>query len=160
MEVSAEYLQPLHAFVPAGHPLARGREIGLQELLDFDHVLPDASFGISQLVTRIARKDRGRVAPKMTGNTLQLLRTFAILNQAVVFLPVQAASNELADGTLAPVNLHCDAFANRKLAIAVRKQRALAPAAQLFSGFASARFDAWQDRDTAALAAAQARHWG
>lgn len=160
VEVSAEYLQSLHAFVPPGHPLAQGREVGLRDLLEFDHVLPDASFGISQLVTRIARKERGRVAPKMTGNTLQLLRTFAILNQAVVFLPVQAAYNELQDGTLAPVNLQCGAFSNRKLAIAVRRQRALTPAAQLFSQFASERFEAWQARDAVALDAAQTRHWG
>ncbi|MCR9085424.1 MAG: LysR family transcriptional regulator [Rhodobacteraceae bacterium] len=159
VDVIAHYLQPLHAFVPRGHPLAGGQRIRLRELLDFDHVLPDASFGISQLVNRIAKKERATVSPKVTGNTLQFLRRFAILNAAVVFMPVQAAYSDIRDGLLVPVNLDCDAFEHRKLSIAVRRQRDLSPATLLFSQFARDRFDAWQELDRVALAQARTRSW-
>lgn len=155
IDIAAHYDQPLHAFVPVGHELSGGREVTLRELLKYDHLLPDSSFGISQLVKRVAKREKAVVAPKTISNKLQFLRSFALLNHAVVFMPAQAVYTELRQGLLVPVNLNCSAFAHRKLSIATRRQRALSPATLLFSDFAQERFDTWQELDEAAMKAAR-----
>ncbi len=159
IEVFADYRQPLQAFVPAGHDLSDGREIDLKGLLGYDHVLPDSSFGISQLVKRVARKEKAKVHPRTTSNKLQFLHRFAVLNNCVVFVPAQAVFSELSQDIFVPVNLHCPAFEFRKLSIARRRQRALSPATELFAEFAESRFEAWEERDQAALGAARSKWW-
>ncbi len=159
IDVSAHYEQPLLAFVPAGHPLARGQEIALRDLLTFDHVLPDASFGISQLVRRVAKKEKANVRPRTISNKLQFLRSYAMMNNMVIFMPAQAVYTEIQNRDLAPVNLNCPAFAHRKLSIATRRQRALSPATHLFSDFSRGWFETWQMRDEKALDEAKTHWW-
>lgn len=159
VEILANYSQPLHAFVPVGHALADGGEVSLAELLAHDHLLPDSGFGINQLVTRVAKKAKAATAPRIISNKLQFLRTYAQLNSAVIFMPVQAVYSEVLQGTLVPVNLICPAFQHRNLSIASRRQRTLSPAATAFSEFAKQKFGTWQALDMAALDAARARWW-
>ncbi len=159
IETLADYHQPLLPFVPEGHDLADGREIGLAELLEYDHVLPDDSFGISQLIKRVAKKEKGKVSPRTIGNSLQFLRGYAMRNSAVFFVPVQAVFTEVSENRLIPVNLVCPAFEHRKLSIARRRQRSLSPATTLFAKFAEERFKAWEDRDMSALDAARQTWW-
>lgn len=159
VEISANYSQPLHAFVPVDHALASGREVSLSELLEFEHLLPDSSFGITQLVMRVAKKSRAKVNPKIMSNKLQFLRSYALRNCSVIFMPAQAVYSEVRDGKLVPANLNCPAFNHRNLSIASRKQRALSPAAVAFSTFAQQQFETWQDRDQSVIAAARSRWW-
>lgn len=159
IEVVANYSQPLHAFVPVGHALAEGEQVTLPQLLRHDHLLPDSSFGISQLVKRIAKKEKGKVEPRIVSNNLQFLRNCAQLNNSVIFMPVQAVYTEVLEGDLIPVNLNCKAFAHRDLSIASRRQRTLSPAALAFSDFAREQFAAWHALDQAALDAARTRWW-
>lgn len=159
VEVLSNYQQPLHAFVPPDHALAQGKRVTLAELLAFDHLLPDSSFGINQLVTRTAKKAKARVAPRMISNQLHFLRNYAQLNGAVVFMPVQAVYTEVLQGTLVPVNLDCPAFDNRNLSLAARRSRSLSPAAVSFSKFAQEQFGTWQDLDQSAISAARSRWW-
>lgn len=159
VEVLSNYQQPLHAFVPPDHKLAQGERVTLAQLLEFDHLLPDSSFGINQLVTRTAKKAKARVAPRMISNQLHFLRNYAQLNRAVVFMPVQAVYSEVLQGTLVPVNLDCAAFDNRNLSLAARRRRALSPAAVSFSSFAQEQFETWQNLDQSAISAARSRWW-
>ncbi|MBT8154194.1 LysR family transcriptional regulator [Epibacterium ulvae] len=159
LEAFAHYHQPLKAFVPSKHTLADGRPIELPELMGYDHVLPDSSFGISQLIKRIAKKQKAQVAPKTISNKLQFLRSYALLNNAVFFVPAQAVYSEINADVLVPVNLQCSAFDHRHLSIARRRQRALSPAAELFAKFAEDRFSEWEEKDEAALKAARKRWW-
>ncbi|MBX2805482.1 MAG: hypothetical protein KTR19_05895 [Hyphomicrobiales bacterium] len=138
--------------------MANGVEVSLRELLKFDHVLPDSSFGISQLVRRVAKKEKAVVVPKAVSNNLQFLHRYASLNNMVVFMPVQAVYAAVKNLELAPVNLNCTPFAKRKLSIASRRQRALSPASRIFSEFAGDCFAAWQAHDEKALADA-CDHW-
>lgn len=151
IEILSNYKQPLHAFVPPGHSLANGKRVNLAELLKFDHLLPDSSFGINQLVARTAKRAKATISPKLTGNQLHFLRTYARLNGAVIFMPVQAVYTEVQDRTLIPVNLDCTAFENRNLSLAARKQRTLSPATTAFAEFAQEQFKTWQDLDQTAL---------
>lgn len=159
IEAFAHYQQALIPFTPAGHVLCDGTEIDLAGLLEFDHVLPDDSFGISQLIKRVAKKEKGRVAPRTVSNSLQFLRAYAMRNNAIFFVPVQAVYSEVVEGMLAPVNLNCPAFAHRRLSIARRRQRSLSPATTLFAEFAEARFLDWEGRDEAALTSARQKWW-
>lgn len=159
IEILANYAQPLHAFVPRQHELAHGRKVTLSQLLEYDHLLPDSSFGISQLVKRVAKKEKTKVAPKIISNKLQFLRSYALLNNSVIFMPVQAVYSEVQQGVLIPVNLDCSAFTHRNLSIAVRRQRALSPASTAFSNFAHEQFESWQNLDQAALRIAETRAW-
>lgn len=159
IEILSHYKQPLHAFVPSAHSLARGKRVTLAQLLTHDHLLPDSSFGINQLVTRTAKKAKTGVAPKMISNQLHFLRNYAQLNNAVVFMPVQAVYTEVLEGTLVPVNLDCLAFDNRNLSLAARKQRTLSPAAVSFSKFAQEQFETWQGLDQSALSTSRSKCW-
>lgn len=151
VEILSNYKQPLHAFVPPGHSLANGKRVNLAELLKFDHLLPDSSFGINQLVARTAKRAKAAISPKLIGNQLHFLRKYARLNGAVIFMPVQAVYTEVQDRTLIPVNLDCTAFENRNLSLAARKQRTLSPATTAFAEFAQEQFKTWQDLDQTAL---------
>ncbi len=151
IEILSNYRQPLYAFVPPEHCLATGKQISLAELLKFDHLLPDSSFGINQLVARAARKAKAKVSPKLIGNQLHFLRNYARMNSAVIFMPVQAVYSEVLDRTLIPVNLDCPAFENRNLSLAARKQRTLSPATTAFAEFAQKQFGTWQAYDQTAL---------
>ncbi len=155
IEIIADYRQPLHAFVPSRHPLACGTPVSLKQLLNYDHVLPDSRFGISQLLRRAAKREKAIVAPRMVSNQLNFLRKLAHMNNCVVFMPVQAAYSELLGAELVPVNLECKAFANRNLSIAYRKRRSLSPAALSFSECAQEQFTKWQQLDKEALEKAQ-----
>lgn len=159
IEVLADYSQPLHAFVPVGHALSNGDEVTLAQLLAYNHVLPDSDFGINQLVTRAAKKAKALLAPKIISNKLQFLRNYAQLNNAVIFVPVQAVYSDVEEGTLVPVNLDCKEFKHRNLAIASRRQRTLSYAATSFSTFAQEQFATWQERDERVLENARARWW-
>ena len=154
-EIIADYRQPLHAFVPARHPLACGTPVSLKQLLNYDHVLPDGRFGISQLLMRAAKREKARVAPRMVSNQLNFLRKLAHMNNCVVFMPVQAAYSELLSKELVPVNLDCKAFTNRNLSVAYRKRRSLSPATLSFSSCAQEQFRKWQQLDQQALDRAQ-----
>ncbi len=159
IETVADCRQPLMAFVPPDHPLSNGKAVDLRELLGHAHVLPDDSFGISQLIKQAAKKERAKVAPCVQSNLLHFLRNYALRNQAVLFIPLQGVYNEVVNGTLAPVNLQCAAFAHRRLSIARRRQRALSPATELFAKFAQDRFAHWEALDQKALETAQKKWW-
>lgn len=158
IDIIANYEQPLHAFVPLGHDLASGVEVSLAQLLEYDHLLPDSSFGINQLVKRVAKKEKAKVNPKIISNKLQFLRNFAQLNNSVIFMPVQAVYTDVQERKFVPVNLICSAFTHRNLSIATRRQRSLSAATIAFSQFAQEQFSTWQDLDQAALVAAQS-YW-
>lgn len=159
IEILSSYRQPLLAFVPSSHALAQGTEATLPELLRNTHVLPDSSFGISQLIKRVAEKHKARVAPKIVGNQLRFLCKCALRYDAVLFVPVQAIWEEVQRGELAPVNLDCPAFEYRDLSISVRRKRVLPQAANLFAEFAAAQFDRWHAKDISVLEQARARSW-
>lgn len=159
IETTAHCHQPLMAFVPPAHPLSDGRAVGLAEILTYRHVLPDDSFGISQLVKRVAKKEKAEVSPCARSNLLNFLRNYALRTQAVMFVPLQGVYSEVVNGTFAPVNLQCAAFAHRRLSIARRRQRVLSPATELFSKFAEDRFAHWEALDAKALEQAQQRCW-
>lgn len=128
------------------------------QLLEYHHLLPDSSFGINQLVKRVAKKEKAKVNLKIISNKLQFLRSFAQLNNSVVFMPVQAVYTDVQEGILMPVNLNCNAFTHRNLSIATRRQRSLSAATIAFSQFGLEQFATWQDLDQAALETAQS-HW-
>lgn len=159
IETTAHYHQPLMAFVPPDHPLSDGRAVELADILTYRHVLPDDSFGISQLVKRVAKKEKAEVSPCARSNLLNFLRNYALRTQAVMFVPLQGVYSEVINGILAPVNLQCAAFAHRRLSIARRRQRALSPATELFAKFAEDRFPLWEALDEAALKDAQHKSW-
>lgn len=93
--------------------------------------MPDPSFGISQLIKRVAEKQKAAVTPQIVSNKLHLLCKCALLYDAVVFVPVQAVWDEVERGVLAPVNLDCPDFEHRDLSISVRRGRTLPHAAVL-----------------------------
>ncbi len=155
IDILANYSQPLLGFVPANHDLAGGQKVSLEELLGYDHVLPSPDFGISQLINRVAKSRKTKVAPKMISNRLHFLSTYAKLNNAVVFMPVQAVYTAVTAGQLVPVNLDCKPFQNRNLSLAARRQRELSTGALLFAEYAQDQFAQWEAKDQSALDSAR-----
>ncbi|PWQ93373.1 LysR family transcriptional regulator [Leucothrix arctica] len=157
VDILANYNQPLHAFVPAEHPLAQGKKVSLAQLLVYDHVMPSTDFGINQLVTRVAKQCKVEVSPKIVSNRLHFLSAYAVLNNAVVFMPVQAVYSGVEYGKLIPVNLDCKPFMSRHLSMATRRQRVLSSAASLFAEHAQEQFSYWEGLDKRILESAQAK---
>lgn len=145
--------------MPTSHTLAKGTKVSLAELLRHEHVMPDPSFGISQLIKRVAEKQKARLAPRIVGNQLRFLCKCAQLYNAVVFVPTQGVWNEVEGDALSPVNLDCPAFNHRDLSISVRRKRVLPQAAKLFAQFTSDQFDDWHLKDVEVLDRARRKWW-
>ena len=98
--------QPLCAIVSPNHPLARRRGCSLREAAGFPLVLPDRSFGIRQLVERVAARDRITLRPVAETNTLGFAwRLVSHFDDRVTFMPREARRRRVDTGCAGPMGL-------------------------------------------------------
>jgi DNA-binding transcriptional LysR family regulator len=93
--------QPLLAVMRPDRDLARSKtSLTLAEVLSEPHILPDRSFGIRSLLERAATKAKLVTNPTIETNSLYATKSFVIASNCLTVLPPEAASRELASGTL------------------------------------------------------------
>lgn len=132
IETVGSWRQPLLALAAPNHPFADGREVTLSDLADMPCVLQDDTFGIHHLVKRaFARIDR-RPKAELVADQFHFLAYHAIGTGAVIYLPLQAAMNEVKAGQLVPLNLVCPEFEHRHIHAVIRRNQQLPPAPATF----------------------------
>ncbi|BCH20276.1 LysR family transcriptional regulator [Mesorhizobium sp. L-8-10] len=135
IETVGSWRQPLLALAGPSHPFADGREVTLHDLAEMPCVLPDDTFGIHHLVKRaFSRIDRHPRAA-LVADQFHFLAYHASNTGAVIYLPLQAALNEVKAGLLVPLNLKCPEFEHRHIHAVVRANQQLPPAAAAFLRF-------------------------
>lgn len=152
IEIVGQWRQPLLAMVPPGHPLVEGDKVSLQDLVSVDCVMPDDSFGIHHLIHRAFRNFAARPQPILVADQLHFLIRHAIRNNAVVYLPLQAALNEVTAGELLPLNLDCAEFEHRFIYLIVRRDQRRSPACEAFIKEIRSTFAENERADAALLA--------
>jgi DNA-binding transcriptional LysR family regulator len=116
-------VQPLHAIVAQGHPLAARRSVTLKHVSSHPIALQPASHGIHQLVATVARKHRISIAPRFTCNSTFALKTCAEHYGAVAILPRFAVAPELELRRLVAVPLDEAACRNGEVQLITRTGR-------------------------------------
>ncbi|ATX76500.1 LysR family transcriptional regulator [Reinekea forsetii] len=93
--------QPLCVIVAPGHPLLLlGRPVTLHEAQAYPYALQDGQFGIRQLLAIVEFKERIRLSPQVTTNSIGVLTHFVRSKMGVTFLPAFVVAREVADGQL------------------------------------------------------------
>jgi len=116
-------IQPLHAVVAQGHPLAKRRLVTLKQVSNHPLALQPGSHGIRQIVAGVARKQRVSMAPRFTCSSTLALKTCAEHYGAVAILPCFAVAAELKLKRLVAVPLAEAACRNGEVQMIVRAGR-------------------------------------
>ena len=105
IKVVARQKQQLNAVVAPDHPVAGHRTVRMSELRDHPIALPDASFGIRQLVDEIQRSAGLSLEPALLTDSIQALANFAKIGAGVSFLPFFAVKGDVQARKLVAVPL-------------------------------------------------------
>lgn len=154
IEELATYHQPLLPFVPPTHPLRHERNISVRRLLSHAYCLPDKSYKINRLIERIKRVDKITREPEIVSSSLAFLNEYAVLNECIVFVPVQAVQSRVLRGQLVPLDVSSKVFETRQLALVSRRNRPLPLAVRAFTQFAQDEFRHWEEKDREIMAMA------
>ncbi len=103
IDVACVLKQPLFALMSPKHPLAGRSELQFEQIVGVPVGLPDASFGIRQLIDQAIIRDQLELTVRLETNSIEMLRQFAAHEMGVVFLPVVACEREIASGQLVAV---------------------------------------------------------
>ncbi|WP_243633844.1 LysR family transcriptional regulator [Motiliproteus coralliicola] len=104
IRTQAKSCQPLCVIVPPQHPLqALQRPVSLEETLAYPLALQEGNFGIRQLLSIVEFKERIRLNPSVTTNSIAVMKNFVRSEMGVTFLPAFVVAREIADGQLCAV---------------------------------------------------------
>jgi len=93
--------QPICAIVSPQHPLAGQVDaVTLEQLLEYPVALQESHFGVRQLLAMAEFQERIRFRPKMTTNSIAVLKYFVRSNMGFTFLPEFVISREIEDQQL------------------------------------------------------------
>lgn len=132
IETIGKWRQPLLALAPPSHPLADGRSLILEDIVDLPCVLPDETFGIHYLLNRAFGKIKRCPKPIIVADQFHFLIRHAIRNNAIIYLPLQAVMGEVTSGQLLPLNLSCKDFEHRFIYAVARIGQHRSPACAAF----------------------------
>lgn len=122
---------PLRAFVAPTHPLAKQRSTSLGECSEFPCAMPDRTLAARRLLDLALEQATVHIAPAIESNSVETLKAFARLGNAVCFsfhLGNDAETTGLV--ALELRNSHC---ADARLFLAARRGRTLPPVAAMFA---------------------------
>jgi DNA-binding transcriptional LysR family regulator len=127
----AQMSQPLCAVVAPGHPLAGRSNCALADVAAYPLVLPDRSFGIRQMVDRVAANARLKLKMTVEVNTLAFAYRLVMQGQnRVTFLPEDVVRSEIEAGLLLAVPLTDPSLRKSRVTLVESTTRKLSQAAQ------------------------------
>lgn len=122
--------QPMCAIVATDHPLAQGkREPLFKELLQFPVAVMHGSYGTRQLIQMAEQVDKVRLTPKLTTNSISVVKHFVRAGLGISLLPAFAVSQEVDDGQLLALPINDTVLAGAEAHIVTRLGRQLSSAA-------------------------------
>jgi len=104
IRTQAVSVQPICAIVPPGHPLLLlGRPVTFAETAEYPVALQESHFGVRQLLAMAEFKERLRLTPVVTSNSIAVLKHFVRSELGITYLPAFVVSREIEDGHLCAV---------------------------------------------------------
>lgn len=130
IRTAAAIRQPICLIAPADHPLARRDEkphLADLEGLPLGLMLP--GYGTRQIVAQAESEDRLWFRPKLTTNSINILRQFVRTGLGVTLLPAFAVAADIAEGALVAVPVRSTVLESAEAKVITRTGRNLPPAA-------------------------------
>ncbi len=94
-------LKPICVIVPPKHPLTLSdKPLTMESLLPYPIGLQDVDYGVRQLIGMAEFQQRIRFQPKLTTNSIAVLKHFVRSGMGVTLLPEFVVAREVADGHL------------------------------------------------------------
>ena len=122
--------QPMCAIVAPGHPLAlAASQPLLHQLCAYPVALMHGSFGTRQIVQMAEQMERIRLVPKLTTNSISVIKHFVRSEFGVSLLPAFAVAQEVEAGQLIAVPINQPLLSKVEARIVTRLGRQLSPAA-------------------------------
>lgn len=122
--------QPMCVIATPDHPItAMQRQPLLKHLVDYPVALMHGSYGTRQIVDLAQQMDRIRLIPKLTTDSISVLKHFARAGLGVSLLPAFAVSQEIAAGDLVAIPIDNRIMAGAEAHIVTRLGRQLSTAA-------------------------------
>lgn len=122
IEIVGQWKQPLLAFVRSGHSLLSSHAT-VKDLEQWHYALPDDSFGIRRIASSVFQKRHLKLSPMLVTNQLQFLIQSAIESDLIIFMPLQAARQEVEQGLLVPMDTGFPEFQHRFISFVVHRSR-------------------------------------
>lgn len=117
--------EPLVALVAPGHPLASRQTVRLADLFQHDMVMPDARFGVRQLVDREARGVGMALPLAVTTNSIAMTRSLVRKGGLTTILPYLSARHDCELGLLKALAITQPDNLSAEIELCVRKGRPL-----------------------------------
>lgn len=122
----ASCVQPICAIAPPDHPLRLlGRKITLAEACQYPLALQESHFGVRQLLTMAEFKERLRMVPTVTSNSISVLKHFVRSGMGITFLPAFVVRREIADGHLSAIEIDQPLLSSGEIHVVTRLGRQL-----------------------------------
>jgi DNA-binding transcriptional LysR family regulator len=122
--------QPMCVVVEPGHPLSRlGRRPLLKDVCAHPVALMHPSYGTRQLIALAEQMDRIRLSPKLTTDSITVVKRFVAGGLGVGLLPAFAVAKEIDDGELLALEIDHPVLARAEAQIVTRLGRQLPTAA-------------------------------
>ncbi|ALM85371.1 LysR family transcriptional regulator [Bordetella sp. N] len=129
IEVVASDSEPLVALVSPTHALARRRSVTVPDLLRHKLAMPDASFGVRQVLDRYLRQGRIDAPWLLTANSIAMTRSLVRRGVAVTILPHLSAQHDCELGLLKALPISRAGALRADVQLCVRRDRPLTAAA-------------------------------
>ncbi|WP_129139485.1 LysR family transcriptional regulator [Modicisalibacter coralii] len=125
--------QPLDLIVPAGHALAEApAPLSLAAIADHPLALIDGRTGMGQLVDMALYAVHLSYRPRMTTNSVSVLKNFVRSGLGVTFMPELTVLEEIHEGSIVVREVEADVLCHARARIVSQAERPLTVAAQAF----------------------------
>lgn len=126
---------PLCAVVGPDSTLAGATRARLHALAEHPIAIPTTTFGIRHIIDFAFKRANIILRPRLTTNSIDALRSFALYDDGVTFLTPLAVKRELSARTLVAVPVDDRAFASAAINVCVLSERQLPVAGEAFVRF-------------------------
>jgi len=133
ISVLAARKEPFCALVSPGHALAARTSLRLRDCMAYPIALGDASLAGRALVERALSRSSQRLEPKVVSNSVELMKAYARMSDAVCFQFRVGGSRDVAAEEMVAIPLADAALQGGQLILAARSGRVLPVAAAAFA---------------------------
>lgn len=136
-EIRVEHRQaaPVHALVPAGHPLAKARSLTLKQLTGYPLALPGPNTTLRQLIDTACSRQQLQLQPVLSTDHMGTLHSFVVLEGGVSVSGELSARHLVQSGAVVARPLRDPGMDLRDIELQTLAGRVLPHAAQAFLAF-------------------------
>lgn len=152
VETIIRYANPLCLLVSPEHPLAQVTEIDFVDALKYPLALPEASFGIRNIIDAYCRDEQISVSPILETNSIEALRGFSHSGAGVSIINLLSVSRDLDLGLAVAIPFRNAAFHKSVVEIRTPKRKQQPIAVERFIHHLKKSFSAIQEHGYLAAA--------